>query len=123
MRAQAAKNDEVIIARYHLMPSKPIIGALRICPVENSWLLRSMSIENSYQRKGIGHFMLSQIQSSLSKKNCYCFPYRHLESFYQKAGFQVIDDKEATDEIRQPYQQYIDNGKDIILMQFRVTNE
>ena len=118
MRSQAAKVDEIIITRNKQSPNNTIIGALRLCPVQNSWLLRSMSIEHSFQRKGIGLYMLKQIKDNLSKKECYCFPYKHLEEFYRKAGFQVIDESEANDEIRQFYRQYIESGKDILIMQF-----
>ncbi|MCK4708883.1 MAG: GNAT family N-acetyltransferase [Gammaproteobacteria bacterium] len=118
MRAQAAKIDEVIIARLSNYSEHNIIGALRLCPIENSWLLRSMSIEKGYQRQGIGSFMLNQITRDLAEKGCYCFPFKHLEKFYQKAGFQLIEVTKASPEIQQLFQQYIDNGKDILIMQF-----
>lgn len=118
MRSQAAKVDEVIIARNQQPASNTIIGALRLCPLSDSWLLRSMSIESSFQRKGIGLYMLEEIKTNLSEKKCYCFPYIHLEEFYRKAGFKVIDERDASDEIKQLYRQYTDSGKDILIMQF-----
>jgi len=116
MRAQAAKNDEVIIARDSQTTAQKIIAALRLCPYEDSWLLRSMSVDQEYQRRGIGLKMLLENQQSLKEKDCYCFPYRHLQGFYQKAGFKLIHNDDASPVIQQLFQQYLDSGKDIILM-------
>lgn len=117
MRAQAAKVDEIIIARNNHLPNNAIIAALRLCPVKGSWLLRSMCVDQNHQRQGIGLYMLEQIKHNLSEKKCYCFPHRHLESFYQTAGFLVVNENDANVEIRQLYQQYIESGKDILIMQ------
>ena len=118
MRAQAAKADDIVIARTSIDTTNKIIGALRLCPIEDSWLLRSMCIDEKFQRKGIGLKMLYTIQDSLSSKDCYCFPYNYLENFYKRAGFQVIDSDEAAPEIKRLYDQYLSNGKKISIMQF-----
>ena len=119
MRAQAAKSDDIIITRTITDNGSAIIGALRLCPVKGSWLLRSMCIDEQFQGKGIGLHMLEQIQNNLSSKDCYCFPYTYLENFYKKAGFQIIDASDATPEIQALYEQYLKNGKNISIMQFR----
>jgi len=117
MRAQAAKIDVIIIARAPQANNSAIIGALRLCPVKGGWLLRSMSIRQDYQRQGIGSLMLGQIKAQLAEKTCYCFAYRHLQSFYQKAGFKPGDETAVSEEISQRYRQYRQKGKDIVLMQ------
>lgn len=118
MRAQAAKVDEVIIARNDHASSNSIIAALRLCPIKGSWLLRSMCVDQGHQRQGIGLYMLEQIKANLSEKKCYCFPHRHLESFYRTAGFQIVDVNDVNNEIKLLYLQYIESGKDILIMQF-----
>jgi len=117
MRAQAAKNDTVIIARDSQTTAQKIIAALRLCPYEDSWLLRSMSVDQAYQARGIGLKILLESQQTLKDKGCYCFPYRHLQGFYQKAGFKLIHTDNASPAIQQLFQQYLDSGKNIILMQ------
>lgn len=122
MRAQAAKADEIFIASLATgttATSQTIIGALRLCPLGEHWLLRSMSIAQPYQRRGIGLFMLQQIQPVLAAKHCYCFPYSHLQSFYLQAGFQLADSSRCPPEIKRLFEQYLDAGKAICLMQFR----
>jgi len=118
MRAQAAKSDDIVIARDNTNNVNQIIGALRLCPVEGSWLLRSMCIDETFQRQGVGLNMLNKIQANLSSKSCYCFPYTYLENFYEKAGFQIINTADAAPEIQTLYEQYLKSGKKISIMQF-----
>ncbi|MDH5426126.1 MAG: hypothetical protein OEY29_14150 [Gammaproteobacteria bacterium] len=117
MRSQAAKADQVVIARDTSAANSPIIAALRLCPLDNSWLLRSMSVAEKYRRQRIGLYMLDQIRENLKAKKCYCFPYAHLESFYSQGEFKIIDAQDASDEIQQLYRQYLDSGKGILIMQ------
>jgi len=117
MKPQAPKSDDIYIA---LLNNK-LIGALRLCPYENTWLLRSMCIKTDQRSKGVGHFMLSQLAEILSEKQCFCFPYTHLENFYMKVGFEKISSSDATEIIEKKYRGYLANGKKILLMQFKKT--
>ncbi len=113
-RPQAPKNDEIYIA----LLNKQLIGALRISPIDQYWLLRSMCIHENYRRQGIGQFMLEQIKPTLNNKQCFCFPYEHLEKFYQTVGFHTIDTSQAPDVIVEKFNTYIKNGKKIKLQQY-----
>lgn len=118
MRAQAAKADRVFIARDNSNNRQTIIAALRLCPVSDSWLLRSMCVETSFQRQGIGLHMLKQLKHELAEKQCYCFPYSHLQVFYQQAGFSLISPEQANADIVQKFNLYNEQNRDIQLMQF-----
>lgn len=113
-RAQAAKTDVIYTVRLN----QTLIGALRLCHYSDSWLLRSMCIKESYRRMGIGLQLLLSIHSDLESKQCYCFSYQHLESFYHNAGFRRIDYHQATAIIHEMFCNYINQGKNIVLMQF-----
>jgi predicted GNAT family N-acyltransferase len=115
MKAQAPKTDDIYIA---LLNNK-LIGALRLCPYENSWLLRSMCIKTDMRGKGIGRFMLNQLTTIFHEKQCYCFPFNHLENFYKTVGFEKIPTGDAAEIIEKKYTGYLANGKKILLMQFR----
>jgi len=117
MRAQAAKSDRIFIARLLSDKSKTVIAALRLCKIGEDWLLRSMCVEKSFQRQGIGLYILKQIKTELEEKNSICFPYSHLQSFYQQAGFQPVDFTQMSTDIQQRFRQYKDSGRDIIIMQ------
>ena len=115
MKPQAPKSDDIYIA---LLGNK-LIGALRLCPYESTWLLRSMCIKTDLRGKGIGHYMLSKLVEILAEKQCYCFPYSHLENFYHKIGFEKITSNDTAEVIEKKYNGYIANGKKILLMQFK----
>jgi len=113
-RSQAAKSDIIYIARQ----KHSIVGALRLCLYDKSWLLRSMCIIENYRCKGIGIMLLKSIHDELDSKQCYCFPYNYLENFYQQAGFIRIEPQQASVIIADRYNSYIAKGKKILLMKF-----
>jgi len=113
-RPQAAKSDAVYMARQN----QSILGALRLCCYNNSWLLRSMCVLEDYRHKGIGRFMLSSIAAELKDRQCYCFPHHYLESFYSKAGFSLIDPEQTEPIILGLFNNYVAKGRKIILMQY-----
>jgi len=114
-RPQAPRGDEIHIA---LLDDR-LIGALRLCPHDQAWLLRSMCIQQDFRQQGIGSFMLQQLQPQLARQPCYCFPYEHLQRFYQRAGFQQVSPEQAAIGIADKYRQYLDSGKKILLMQYQ----
>ena len=111
-RPQAARSDDIHIA----LLDKRLIGALRLCPCGDDWLLRSMCIHKQYRQQGIGSLMLAQLQPVLQQRQCYCFPYEHLQSFYQRAGFILLAVDHAPVQIAEKYQGYVQRGKKILLM-------
>ena len=117
MRGQAPKGEDIYIASL----SSGIVAALRLSPVGNNFLLRSMCVATDLRKLGIGSYLLDQIQSELADINCYCFPYSHLQNFYTSAGFALIETESAPEAIRDKFQRYINNGKDICLMKHHQT--
>jgi len=113
-RAQAAKSDIIYIATLE----HAIVGALRLCPYDKNWLLRSMCIKEEHRHKGIGLMLLKFIRNELQSKQCYCFPYDYLENFYHQAGFVRIDPPQAETNIVERYNSYISKGKKILIMKF-----
>ena len=117
MRAQAPKGEAIFIASQDTQ----IIAALRLSPSGDDYLLRSMFVSTELRQQGIGSHLLQQIQDTLNSIECYCFPYSHLENFYQSAGFILVDIKSVPEAIRDKFLRYLNNGKDIILMKHQQT--
>ena len=113
-RAQAPKSEDIYIAQLE----QRIIGALRLQPFQPFWLLRSMCIDQDYQRQGIGLFMLKQLHAELNERQCFCFPFKYLDHFYQTAGFNPITPEQAPKIIADKFNHYRSQGKDILLHQF-----
>ena len=112
MRAQAPKGEPIFIAKQ----GHHIVAALRLSPNGDDYLLRSMCVSAELRQQGVGTHLLLHIQSYLNDIECYCFPYSHLESFYQSAGFTSIDTDSAPEAIRDKFSRYLNNGKNIVLM-------
>lgn len=114
MRPQAAKSDDVYIA----LRNKKIICALRLCTYEGVWLLRSMCVAADDRCTGVGSHMLSELKAVLSERPCYCFPFAHLEAFYQRAGFISAQIGQVPQPIAKKYSGYLAKNKKILLMKF-----
>jgi len=112
MRAQAPRGETIFVATK----GTQLIAALRLSPAGNDYLLRSMCVNAELRQRGIGSYLLQQIQGELNAIECYCFPYSHLVSFYAASGFALVDIDTAPAAIRDKFQRYLNNGKDICLM-------
>ena len=112
MRAQAPKGEPIFVATQ----GNQIVAALRLSHSGDNYLLRSMCVSTELRQQGIGKHLLLHIQNYLNEVECYCFPYSHLEGFYQSAGFVLIDADSAPEAIRDKFSRYINNGKNIIMM-------
>ncbi len=112
MRAQAPKGDNIYIATL----DTKIVAALRLQPVGDVFLLRSMCVDASLRHQGVGTALLAFLQPQLGNIECYCFPFEHLIAFYQSASFTSVPRESTPEVIYSKYDRYIGNGKKIGLM-------
>jgi N-acetylglutamate synthase-like GNAT family acetyltransferase len=112
MRAQAPKGDIIYIATL----DNQIVAALRLQPIQNCHLLRSMCVHQGLRKTGIGSALLNFLQAELSKLCCYSFPYEHLAEFYSRANFHLCETDIVPQAIAGKFVRYIGNGKKLILM-------
>ena len=112
MRAQAPKSELIYIASIN----NTIVAALRLSPAGDAHLLRSMCVSADKRHSGIGSTLLHYLQPQLNEIDCYCFPFLHLQSFYENAGFSHCQPESAPEAISDKFYRYINNGKNICLM-------
>ena len=112
MRAQAPKSDLIYIARLN----GHIVAALRLHPVGNNYLLRSMCVDTRQRQQGIGTALLSYCQKALCEINCYSFPFEYLQNFYGQANFKPCKIESTPHDIALKFTRYLENGKKICLM-------
>jgi GNAT superfamily N-acetyltransferase len=117
MRAQAPKNELIYSARLKQQTGQPLVAALRLSPLGDDYLLRSMCVAAEQRRQGIGQQFLQALQPILASHNIYCFPFSHLVDFYQQANFALIATEDAPPAIADRFLRYLNNGRDICLMQ------
>ena len=112
MRAQAPKGELIYIASIQ----NTIVAAVRLSPAGATHLLRSMCVSADKRQCGIGTALLNYLQPQLNDIDCYCFPFIHLQSFYEKAGFSNCTPESCPEPISDKFCRYINNGKNICLM-------
>jgi N-acetylglutamate synthase-like GNAT family acetyltransferase len=106
------EEDRILVAQL----GEEIIGAVRLCPDDGFFVLRGMQILVPFQRQGIGTQLLRVCTEQLVDQVCYCIPWQHLRSFYQKVGFQEVSPVEVPALLRERFDGYIFRGMTVILM-------
>jgi len=106
------REDEVYIVRHQSI----IIAALKLVQLDQYLILRSMVVSRLHRRAGVGLFMLRCLAEKLEKRECWCFPFDGLETFYSVIGFRACLPENSPHIIRQKYQQYFSQGKKIFIM-------
>jgi len=64
-----------------------VVGALRLCPEADTLLLRTVVVAEGLRGRGIGRVMLEAASAAIGARECWCFPWEHLEGFYGRIGF------------------------------------
>ena len=95
---------------------KQIVGAVRLCPESGFFVLRGMQVLTPFQRQGIGTQLLQQCTKQLADRLCYCIPWQHLRSFYQRAGFKEVDRSIVPSLLQDRFDRYLSRGLKVILM-------
>ena len=109
-----AGRGEVI---FVLKDQSGIVAAVRLEPKNNGWFfLRAMCVAPELRGQGIGTQLLNHMQDFLSHHSVYCFPFDHLQVFYEKAGFILHGIDEAPSFIRDPFCRYQLQGRKICMM-------
>jgi GNAT superfamily N-acetyltransferase len=106
------REDEVYVVRHQ----NSIIASLKLVKLDQYLILRSMVVMPLYRRKGVGLFMLKSLIQKLARRECWCFPFDGLESFYGAIGFKSCLPENSPNIIRQKYEQYYSQGKKIFIM-------
>lgn len=88
---------DVLVVAYD---DNEMVGLVRLCRENGFYVLRTMRVRESYQKKGVGLSLLRNFQDLIVSSKIlktYCIPYLHLESFYEKIGFKKITEENAPD--------------------------
>jgi N-acetylglutamate synthase-like GNAT family acetyltransferase len=114
-RAKARVDDIYFLAFL----SKEIIGAVRFCIEEGTPMLRTMLVDLSYRKLGIGTKLLEAYANFVVERSIhdiYCLPYPHLEKFYAKIGFYKIDISTAPKFLEHRAKLYLEGNEIVICM-------
>jgi len=94
-----------------------LYGVVRLCAENNYLVLRGMRVLETMRRQGIGTKLLETTEHFIGDQECFCIPHRHLQSFYGRIGFGLIDECRAPVFLQARCAKYkADYGLDVIIM-------
>ncbi|TEW53867.1 N-acetyltransferase [Psychromonas sp. RZ22] len=96
----ANKNDHVFILK-----NQQILCAARLKEVQGELLLTGVACAPDVRGKGIASLLIKKILH-LQTQAIYCFPYPHLQSFYQQLGFELYSPEQLPERLNMRYQGY-----------------
>ncbi|MES2462936.1 MAG: GNAT family N-acetyltransferase [Armatimonadota bacterium] len=114
-RGGASAADIVLVA----WEKERLVGAVRLCREEGVTMLRGMMVLPERQGRGIGKHLLQACAQQLDNMDaqCWCIPYAHLRDFYAGIGFQIVTLDQVPDgRLRERYQNYQSEGREVLLM-------
>lgn len=108
----SASGDERV---FIIEQDETIIASVRLVPLEDDYWLRSLYVEQALQGQSLGSQLLHFVSTHI-KQTIYCFPYLHLDHFYQQAGYEPIDHDNMPHALQQLYLRYNRKGQGILAM-------
>jgi len=117
-KGKARGNETIYVIRDQQM----IVAAVRLCPKQEGWLLRSLWVARERRGEGIGSILIKDVMARPEHTPCWCYPYDHLTAFYESAGFILLTVKEAPEDISGPFEAYQKKGNRILLMGYRASS-
>ncbi len=115
--AAKAGRGELLFVLKDSEAGQQIVAGVRLLANDHGWyFLRSMCVSPAVRGQGLGSQLLEQMADFLQTHRVYCFPFSPLQSFYTQAGFFLLPPEQAPAFMREPFQRYTLQGRDICLM-------
>ena len=88
-RVEIADDETLLLER----DAGAVIAAVRLAPGHGTLELRTMVVDRTRQRTGVGSRLLARAGREIGTRECYCICWSYLEDFYGQVGFARIDAK------------------------------
>ena len=79
-------SQELLVAR----DGEVLVAALRLCREAETLVLRTVVVAEGRRGRGIGRALLARASEAIGPRECWCFPWKHLEGLYAAIGFQQV---------------------------------
>ncbi|TEW52781.1 GNAT family N-acetyltransferase [Psychromonas algicola] len=106
-KGMANKSDQVFVLK-----DQEIRCAARLKAIQGALLLTGVACAIEYRGKGLASLLINNILN-LQTQDIYCFPYPHLETFYQHLGFTCCEPEQLPEILNAKYQGY--NSRKLLL--------
>ncbi len=120
-KGSASGDDRVFIITHQ----EDIVAAVRLVPYQDQdqnqdyYWLRGLYVKSELRGTGLGQQLLAFVKQKLAQQieqPIYCFPYTHLEHFYQKSDYKLLSPQELPVPLLQLFNKYSGKGEGIICM-------
>ena len=115
-KGKARGNDRIFALKDN---NGTLLAALRATPKQNGYLLRSVQVDRSHYGEGLGTQLVRETVAMMFPAICWCYPFDHLQHFYEECGFKISSPEQVDDDIKGPYQRYLQQGQQLLLMTSR----
>ena len=105
----ANKSEQVFVLK-----TTQILCAARLKEVQGSLLLTGVACLEEHRKQGLASLLITHLLTT-QQQNIYCFPYSHLQVFYEKLGFTLYDPEQLPERLESQYQNY-NNRKHLLCM-------
>ena len=112
----ANKSEQVFVLK-----NQEILCAARLKEVQGELLLTGVACNEALRGQGLASTLISQLLLS-QVHTIYCFPYPHLQTFYQRLGFTLFAADELPEKLGIQYQRY-NSRKPLLCMSRVLPNE
>ena len=107
-KGSASKDEAVFILKR-----QTILCSVKLKTLEQALLLTGVATATNERGKGYASLLISKLIQQCSTP-IYCFPYLHLENFYQQLGFKQLAIEQAPESISKQFKLY--NTKQTLLL-------
>jgi len=107
----AGKNEAVFVFKHQ----QHIICSAKLKSIETSLLLTGVACDEDYQHQGYASQLIKQLIAT-QQQAIFCFPYAHLEAFYQRLGFIHLAVEMAPENIQQRFLRYQQHRKLLLMV-------
>ena len=85
-------------------------------------LLTGIALAPNFQGCGIGRMLLNKLATHFDSQT-FTFPYSHLIKYYESFGFELVNPTDVIGDIRNLFNRYVNQGRNIRIMKYSGCNE
>jgi len=111
-KGSASGDEQVFIGKDQ---EEVIVSAVRLVPNDGFFWLRSLYVEHTLRGQNLGSSLLEFVHQH-TQLPIYCFPYSHLQSFYERAGYTLVSPNDLPNDLNQLFTRYKGKGENILAM-------
>ncbi|MCW8127892.1 GNAT family N-acetyltransferase [Microbulbifer halophilus] len=115
-RGKARRHDRCVVIRDAV---QQIIACGCLRQVADAQLLAGVAVAPGHQGQGVARLLLESMGEAFGDQT-FTFPYAHLVPFYRSLGFEEEDTDGLPSSIVDRFSTYRRQGRDIVLMRYRV---